>query len=197
MKSSSVAVLFVAAAALVLAITGCSKNSTSPVQSVDATPLSTTPGDGSNGVPLDAQISLSFATSVEKAVVERNFHLFSERDMADSLCPVSKTMGHGNMTMTMMDSGKMHHLDQVHSTHGRFSWNGDSTRCTFAAESIMTPRTQYMMHLGHEMVEMIERRVGSMKMMSGHGCGMMSDEMMFHFSTIGTTSTGGGHNGHH
>jgi hypothetical protein len=196
MKSSSVVVVYVAAA-LVLAIAGCSKDSSSPVKSIDATPLSTTPSDGSNGVRLDAQISLSFATPVEKAVVERDFHLISERDMADSLCPVSQMMGHGNMTMTMMDSGKMHHLDQVHSTHGRFSWNSDSTRCTFAADSMMAPRTQYMMHLGHEMMEMIERRVGSMKMMSGHGTGMMSDEMMFHFSTIDTTSTGGGHNGHH
>jgi hypothetical protein len=196
MKTSSAVILFVATA-LVLAIAGCSKDSSSPVQSVDATPLSTTPGDGANGVRLDAQISLSFATPVEKAVVERDFHLISERDMADSLCPVSTTMAHGNMTMTMTDSGKMHHLDQIHSTRGRFSWNSDSTRCTFAADSLMTPRTQYMIHLGREMMEMIERRVGSAKMMSGHGSGMMNSEMMFHFSTIDTTGTGGGHNGHH
>jgi hypothetical protein len=188
--------LFVATA-LVPAIDGCSKDSSSPVQSVDATPLSTTPGDGANGVRLDAQIALSFSKSVERTTVERNFHLISERDMADSLCPVSKTMGHGNMTMTTLDSGKMHHLDQIHSTRGKFSWNSDSTRCTFAADSMMKPRTQYMMHLGREMVEMIERRVGTMKMTGGRGSGMMSDEMMFHFSTIDTTGTGRGHSGHH
>ncbi|MBI5463772.1 MAG: hypothetical protein HY966_02310 [Ignavibacteriales bacterium] len=46
-----------------------------------------------------------------------------------------------------------------------------------------------MIHLGRDTVEMVEQRVGSIKMMSG--------EMMFHFSTMDTTSTGGGHNGHH
>jgi hypothetical protein len=196
MKSTTVVVLFITFT-LVVEFAGCSKNSSSPVQTGDTSPLFTTPSDGANNVQLNAQIALSFSKSVEKNVVERNFHLISERDIADSLCPVSKTMAHGNMTMTMMDSGKMHHLDQIHSTRGRFSWNSDSTRCTFTSDSLMTPRTQYMIHLGRDMVEMVERRVGSMKMMSGHGSGMMSDEMMFHFSTIDTTSTGGGHNGHH
>src|SRR3989338_8218931 len=112
MKSSSAVALFVAASALFLAIAGCSKDSSSPTQSVNAAPLSIAPSDGANGVRLDAQIALTFLKPVEKAVVERNFHLISERDMADSLCPVSKTMAHGNMTMTMLDSGKMHHLDQ-------------------------------------------------------------------------------------
>lgn len=196
MKSSIVVVLFVAFT-VIIEFAGCSKDSSSAVQTSDTSPLSTTPSDGANGVRLDAQIALTFLKPVEKTVVERDLHLISEREMADSLCPVSKTMAHGNMTMTMMDSGKMHHLDQVHSTRGRFSWNSDSTRCTYAPDSLMTPRTQYMIHLGRDMVEMIERRVGSMEMMSGHGTGMMSSEMMFHFSTMDTTSTGGGHNGHH
>lgn len=196
MKSIRVEALF-AAVALVLGIVGCSKNSSSPVQSYDASPLSITPSDGANGLRLDAQITLSFAKPVDKGVIERNLHLISERDMADSLCPDSKTMAHGNMSMAMMDSGKMHHLDRIHSTRGRFSWNRDSTRCTFAAESLMTPRTQYMIHFGRDMVEMIERRVGSMKMMSGHGTGMMNKEMIFHFTTMDRTSTSGGHNEHH
>jgi hypothetical protein len=196
MKSSTLVVLFVFFT-LIIEFAGCSKDSSSPVQTGDTSPLSTTPSDGANGIRLDAQIALTFLKPVEKAVVENNFHLISERDMADSLCPVSKTMAHGNMTMTMIDSGQMRHLDQIHATRGRFSWNSDSTRCTFAADSLMTPRTQYMIHLGRDMVEMVERRVGSMKMMSGHGSGMMSSEMMFHFSTTDTTSTGGGHNGHH
>jgi hypothetical protein len=63
---------------------------------------------------------------------------------------------------------------------------------------MLSPKTQYMMHFGQEMVQMMEMRIGSMGSMSGHGSGMMSSEMMFHFTTLDTASTSGsGHAGHH
>ena len=54
-----------------------------------------------------------------------------------------------------------------------------------------------MLRMNREMTKMIEQRMGSMGMMGGHGTGMISGEMMFHFFTMDTTSLGSGHNGHH
>jgi hypothetical protein len=98
----------------------------------------------------------------------------------------------------MSDTGKMHHLDDVHATRGMFFWNSDSTVCTFRPDSMLSPTTQYMVHFGQEMVQMMEMRMGSMGSMSGHGSGMMSSDMMFHFTTLDSAGTGGsGHAGHH
>ena len=85
---------------------------------------------------------------MDRSVVERDFHLISERAMADCLCPISNTMSHGNMTISMMDSAKMHHLDLIHSTRGKFVWNAGNTECTFRPDSMMAPKMQYMMHFG-------------------------------------------------
>jgi hypothetical protein len=186
--------------ALVFAFVGCSKKSSSPIET---TPVSTSqvllsPYDGSSGVRLDASIGLAFAQPVDRSVVERGFHLISQKAMADSMCPVSTAMQHGDMMSAMSDTSKMHHLDNVHATRGMFFWNGDSTACTFRPDSMLSPKTQYMMHFGQEMVQMMEMRIGSMGSMSGHGSGMMSSEMMFHFTTLDTASTSGsGHAGHH
>lgn len=184
-----------ALAAMLLA--GCANDSSSPVALAPSASIVVNPGDGQTGVRLDAGVNLLFAKPVDRAVVERDFHLISERGMADSLCPTSPAMNHGDMTMAMTDSASMHHLDQTHSARGQFSWNVDNTECTFRPDSMMTSKTQYMIHLGRDMVGMVEERMGEMGMMSGHGSGMMSGEMMLHFSTLDTTASGDGHAGHH
>jgi len=160
--------------------------------------LSLYPADNATSIRLDATINLTFPKSVDRALVERGFHLISEKMMADSLCPVSQVMGHGNMLDSMNDSSKIHHLDQFHMISGKFIWSSDSTQFTFKPDSMMSPKTQYMMHIDRDMTLMMKQRIGNMEMMIGHGTGMMSDEMMFHFTTLDTTQTGGGgHNGHH
>lgn len=189
-----VVILFAFAAA------GCSKDSDMTSSSGNATEsiLTLNPVDNATSVRLDAPVTLTFAKSVDRAIVERGFHLISERAMADSLCPVSPMMGHGNMMGSMADSSKMHHLDQYHMTKGKFIWNSDSTQCTFKPDSMMMPKTQYMMHIDRDMTQMMEQRMSGMGMMGGHGTGMMSGEMMLHFTTLDTTQTGGsGHDGHH
>lgn len=172
-------------------VTGVSNNATESI-------ISIYPVDNATSVRLDATINLTFAKPVDRALVERGFHLISEKTMADSLCPLSQTMGHGNMLDSMTDSSKMHHLDQFHMKLGKIIWSADSTQFTFKPDSMMSPKTQYMVHIDRNMTQMMEQRIGNMGMMGGHGTGMMRDEMMFHFTTLDTTQTGGGgHNGHH
>ncbi len=196
MKPTIIVLLPFVACALILA--GCSRNSSTPMDPAAASsPLSLSPNDGAANVRLDAPVVLTFAEPVDRATVERGFHLISETAMADSLCPVSPLMGHGNMMDSMTDSSKMHHLDQYHAMRGQYFWNTDSTLCTFKPDSMMTPRTQYMMHMDREMTQMMEDRMGGMGMITGHGTEMMSAEMMFHFSTQDTTGSGSGHKGHH
>lgn len=180
-------------------VSACSKETIGPTSPQDAMDsfLALYPSDGETSVRLDAPVILTFTKPVDRATVERGFHLVSEKAMADSICPVSQTMGHGNMTDSMVDTSKMHHLNQYHSSRGRFIWNVEGTRCTFEPDSMMTPRTLYMVHMDREMTQMMEQRLGSMGMMGGHGTGFMSGEMMFHYFTMDTTGSGSGHSGHH
>jgi hypothetical protein len=97
----------------------------------------------------------------------------------------------------MADASKMRHLDKFHATRGTFSWNSDGTLCTFKPDSMMVPKTQYMMHLDGNVTQMMQSRLGSMNMMAGHGAGSLGGEMMFHFSTLDITQQGSGHDGHH
>lgn len=183
---------------LALLIVGCSSDSSSPTNtsSPPSPSFVVTPADGQSGVPLDASVTLTFAQPVDRAVVERALHLISQRDMADSLCPVDTTMGHGMMGTTMMDSTMMNHLMRRHATSGRFFWDAAFMECTFRPDSMMIPRTQYMIHMGGEMMRMIRDRMGEMGSMGGHFNPMMVDEVAYHFMTMDTTGTGGGH-GHH
>lgn len=189
---------FASVALIVLGVTGCSKDSSSPNGTTPTSPanLTVNPADGQANVRLDAAVTLTFSRSVDRAVVERSVHLISERMMADSLCPDSSMMPHGGMSGVMMDSSMMRHMGQVHATRGRFTWNGDTTECYFRPDSMMTPRTQYMIHMGSAMMQMMRGRMSEMGTMSGHGSGMMQDDMMFHFVTMDTSGTGGGHHGH-
>lgn len=191
MKYVSILIVFLAV--------GCSKETavpTSPQNTLEEF-LALNPADGETSIRLDAPVVLIFTKPVARAAVERGFHLISERAMADSTCAFSQTMGHGNMMNAMADSAKMHHLDQYHSTLGRFMWNTDSTRCAFQPDSMMAPRTQYMIHMDRGMTQMMELQRGGMGMMGGHGTGMMSGEMLFHFFTMDATKPGNSHSQHH
>lgn len=184
---------------IVFLAAGCSKEATMPTSPENTLEefLALSPTDGETSIRLDAPVVLLFTKPVARAAVERGFHLIGERAMADSTCPISRTMGHGNMMGSMIDSSKMRHLDQYHSTKGKFMWNTDSTRCTFQPDSMMTPRTQYMIHMDREMTQMMEQQRGGMGMTGGHGTGMMSGEMLFHFFTMDTTKSGNSHSQHH
>lgn len=191
MKSKCVAII------AVVFVVGCSKEIMPTSSEINPQEfLSLSPQDGETSVRLDSPIILSFAKPVDRAAVERGLHLISERAMADSVCPISPTMGHGDMD-SMTDSSKMRHLDRYHSSTGRFVWNDDSTRCTFQPDSTMTEQTQYMIHLDGQMTQMVGQRMGNMSAMAGHGTGMMSGEMMFHFFTMDTNAAASGHSGHH
>lgn len=190
---------FVVVVASMSLLVGCSKKSSSPTDTASqfSPSLAVVPADGQTNVRLDATVIFSFARPVDRAVVERNIHLISERLVADSLCPYASILSHGGMSYVMMDSALMRHAGLVHGTRGRFVWNEDATLCTFLPDSMMSPRTQYMIHMGNEMMQMMQRRMGEMGMMGNHGSGMMQDDMMLHFTTMDTTGTGSGHGGHH
>ena len=166
------------------------------MQSGNQDALTISPVDEQQNVRLDGVITLTFAKPVDRKTVERDFHLLSERDMADSLCPVGQAMNHGMMSTTMMDSMKMNHLMQQHRTDGKLSWQSDM-QCIFRPDSMMMPNMQYMIHLGEDMMRMMEARMGSMNMMGNHGQGMMQEQMMYHFRTMETTKLGSGHASHH
>lgn len=182
---------------LLSGILGCTKmdQATAPIANA---PILVAPADGATSVRLDESIVFTFAKSVDRKIVEQSVRLISERAMTDSLCPVSTTMGHGRMDMAMMDSMKMNHLMEIHSSPGKFTWNGNSTLCTFTPDSMMYPNMDYMIHMDGDMMRMMANRMGdNMSMMSGHGKTSMKDDMIYHFRTLDTTSTGGGHGGHH
>jgi len=168
----------------IFTLTNCSKDSKLPTETEPQQSLIVNPADGSTGVQLNTPMTLLFARPVIKGIVENNFHLISAKDMADSMSPGHPMMNHSNMMMAMADSAIMHHLDRYHSTHGTITWNSDSTLCTFVTDSMLTRQTGYMIHLGDEMVKMMKQRMGDMGMMNGSGTGMMSDDIMLHFSTI-------------
>ena len=194
----AITMLIVTAALGVLVFSGCSKKSSSPTEpSFDLTKFEASPADGAAGVRLDAGVVLWFAKPVDRASVEGGFRLISEKDMADAECPISKSMNHGIMGVSMADSSKMNHLDRYHLTRGKFVWNNDSTLCTFKPDSQLSSKTQYMIHLGRDLTTMMQSRLGTMSMMAGHGIGPMADDMLFHFSTLDITQQGSGHDGHH
>ncbi len=180
-----------------LLIVGCTKDASSPVGDVQSTSFSVIPNDGATNIRLDAGVQFNFAKQVNRSDFERSVYLISEFAMADSMCPVSDSMGHGNMDMAMRDSMMMNHLDDRHGTSGHFQWSDDNKQCTFKPDSMMMPNMRYMIHMGREIMRMMEDQMGNMGMVGGHGSGMMNDDMMYHFRTMDTTNVGGGHGGHH
>jgi hypothetical protein len=165
---------------------GCNKSSPVSSDSTVAQQLSIVPSDASSNISVTTNVTLTFSKPVYRTIVSQNLFLISVRNIPDSLYSMSSMMGHGTMMDIMADSAKMHYLDHYHSMHGTFSWNGDSTQCIFHPDSLLSPNTQYMVHLRRDMVKMMEQQMGSIGMMGNHGTGMMSSEMMFHFTTKGT-----------
>lgn len=204
----SIAALLAVFSTVVL-IAGCSKDKMEATAPEQAAALSISPSDQAQNVPLDEKIILTFARPVDPKTVEASFQLISRKDMADSTCPQGQNMMHGDMNMAMMDSMKMTHLDQVHSVTGRFSWNSANTQCTFTPDSMMTPNMPYMVHLGKNMMDMMNSMMsgmgnmngsGMMGGMSGNTSGQLQGHMFMHFTTTevtNTTGTGSGHLGHH
>ena len=173
-------------------LVGCSNQSSSMISPTGATLVSVSPADGATGVRLDAPLTLTFSAPVDREIVQREVHLISELAIADSVCPDSATMSHPDMAHCMADSAMMRHLDEVHATSGSFSWNAAGTACTFQPGAWMVPTSGYMIHIGRGVTDMMG---GSMdEMMDGHGSGMMSRDLMLHFTTTDTSS---GHDGHH
>lgn len=174
---------------IVLALAGCSKGS-SGVPTGPASPavLQANPADGATDVRLDAAVSLDFGVAVDTDAVENGFHLISEADMSDS-CPDPTMPAHGSMNAVMADPAAMAHMDAYHATRGSFSWNETGSVCTFTPDSLMQPQTRYMMHMGRDMMEMMNRMGGSM----GGGSRMGSGDMALHFRTIAADD----HSGHH
>lgn len=169
-----------------LLVVGCSTDSgMSSMMGPQQSDFALIPFDGQTEVRLDAGISLAFAEPVDRSVVERNFHLIGEQELVDSLCPIDPMMNHGMMSTAMMDSTLMRHLIEQHYTLGRFSWQDDGMACTFRPDSHLAPGTQYMIHLGGEMMRMMRERMGNMGMMGGHRGMTTQDDMAFHFFTVG------------
>jgi hypothetical protein len=175
-------------------LAGCSMDSTRPMTSAPqgTAGVAVSPADGATAVRLDAAVTLAFAAPVDRAVVERDFHLISEAALADPTCPAAATMSHPDMAHCMADSVMMRHLDAYHATPGRFTWNAAGTVCAFQPIERMAPVTRQMVHMDREMTDMLGG--GMDGMMDRHGSGSMSRHMMFHFTTMDTT---GGHGGHH
>jgi hypothetical protein len=150
--------------------------------------VSSVPADGATAVRLDAGVTLDFGTAVNRGAVEGSVHLLAEPDMFSG-CPDPSMGSHGTMESMMDDTNMLRHMDQVHATAGRFSWNAAGTVCTFQPDSPMLPQTRYMVHMSGGMMEMMRQM----------GVGMMSGQMnpagdmMMHFQTI----TAGDHAGHH
>ncbi len=176
-------------------VIGCASDDMTTAMDPVISNLTISPSDNQSGVSTSSAITLTFAKAVDQTIVEKNFRLMNERSYTDSLCPVSTAMNHGQMSMSMMDSMKMNHLDSIHALSGIFYWSADGKSCTFKPDSILYPGMQHMIHLRDGMVRMMESSMGSMGMMGRNGMGSGMG-MTFHFTTVSSTLSGG-HDSHH
>jgi hypothetical protein len=179
-----------------LVLIGCKKDDVTSVATSTSSTLTVSPSDNQTSVSQDATITLSFDKTVDKTVVENNFRLINSLAYVDSLCPVSKTMNHGTMAMSMMDSNKMNHLDSIHGMKGTFTWSADNKTCYFKPDTLLRPGMQHMVHLRETLSKMMETNMGSMGTMgrSGMGNGM---GMSFHFTTKSSGGLVSDHATHH
>lgn len=170
-------------------LAGCGMKDNNTLSSNGNEFIKFSPANDAKDVATDEIIRLTFAKSVDPKIIERNFVIISQKDMNDSLCPMSKEMGHSDMGNTMMDSAMMKHIKDVHKTMGKFNWNSDFTMCEFTPDSRLTPDTEYMMFADKEMVnymgEMMKAMGDITMMLSDCPChkNNQTNTMAVHFRT--------------
>jgi hypothetical protein len=165
---------FVVVVPLLFAL-GCSRSPTAP----RAFAVRITPPNGASGVSLDASVTMSFSTPVDRRVVEGGMHVIATSDMY-APCPDPSMGSHGTMDQVMMNTDLLRHMDEFHSTHGTYAWNSTGTVCTFTPDSLMRGDMTYMVHLNGSMYSMMQQMGGSMMGGQTNGYG---DEML-HFRTM-------------
>ncbi|MBX3043148.1 MAG: Ig-like domain-containing protein [Candidatus Kapabacteria bacterium] len=141
--------------------------------------LTISPADNTQNIGINDAVTIQFAAPVDTKTIEANFVLISQKDIADSLCPVSKNMGHSDMMKDMMDTTMMNHLKMTHHTKGTFKWNSNKTMCEFKSDSALSHNTDYMMYIHSDMMNHMKNMMnnsmsnggmnmgGNMNMMNG------------------------------
>lgn len=161
---------------------GCSKEmATSAEQSSQSFTLS--PADNQTGVSTSSSVVLSLDKKIDPGTVRTNFHVISESSFDDPQMPGHSMMNHMTMMSAMDDESVMEYMDSVHSLSGTFSWNSDSTVCTFDPDSMFAAGTQYMIHFDQPMVNMMEEEMGPMNGMMGTNGSAYRTGMAFQFTT--------------
>jgi len=161
------------------------------------------PANNSQDVSANEIIKLTFAKSVDPKIIEANFVLISKKDMNDSMCPISKDMGHSDMGDAMSNMGMMEHLKDAHHIKGKFNWNSDSTMCEFIPDSGLDYNMDYMMFADSGMVKHMENM---MKMMGDVAVELsdcpchknkQNNTLLLHFKTGSEAKNNGDHESHH
>jgi len=155
---------------------GCSNMGNNTTNPTPANFLSISPTNNSQNFGINDAVTLQFAAPVDTKTIESNFVLISQKDIADSTCPISKNMGHSDINKDMMDTTMMNHLKITHHTGGNFKWNSDRTKCEFKSDSSLKPDTDYIMYMGTEMMDHMKFIMSKNRMMNGGGMGMMDCE---------------------
>lgn len=153
--------------------TGCNKMDNNPLNSTGGNFLTIYPADKSQNIGIDESIIIQFAVPVDSKTIESNFVLISQKDISDSICPISKSMGHSDMNKAMMDTSMMNHLKEIHCTKGTFNWNDDKTRCEFKPDSSLEPDMDYMLYINSDMMNYMKNMMSDNGMMNG-SMGMMN-----------------------
>lgn len=182
--------------AAIFLLFGCNNEDMAGINTSPSASLTISPIDNQTGVNTTANIVVTFGQKIDPAAVQNNFHLISEESLTDSKMPGNTMMGHMSMMSAMGNRSAMKYLDSVHSLHGSFTWNDDSTICTFDPDLFFHSTTRYMIHFDQPMVDMIEQRIGSMGMMGYNGSSTKTG-MTFHFTTETGAMPNGSHEMHH
>lgn len=153
--------------------TACEKSDNNPINPTIANFLSIFPVDNAVSIGINDKITVQFAAEVDTKIIENSLVLISQKDIADSTCPINKNMGHSDMNADMMDSSMMNHLQMQHFTKGKFTWNSDKTQCDFKPDKSLEPDTEYMIYLNPTMVNEMKTVMMNNGMMN-HGMGMMN-----------------------
>lgn len=184
-------------------ISGCGMKDNNLMNSNGIEFIKFSPENDAKDVATNEKISLTFAKSVDPNIIEQNFVIISQKDMIDSLCPISKDMGHSDMGNTMMNMEMMKHMKDVHKSMGKFNWNSDFTMCEFIPDLSLSPDTDYMMFVDRDMVsymgEMMKAMGDISMMLSNCPChkNNQTNTMRIHFRTELSAGNKDEHESHH